>query len=77
MKEKVISPDYLIIILIITSIIVYYSLFYRKIRDKLQKDRKNSKLLKNHPSYTTTSIHFMIILVLSLIIITLINKYYR
>jgi hypothetical protein len=77
MKQKIISADHLIVVLIFITVVLYYTLFYRKIRDKLINDEKKSKLLKNYPGYTTTSIHFMIIFLISLIIVIVINKFYR
>jgi|GEM_PF-1636397 Na+/H+ antiporter NhaD/arsenite permease-like protein len=68
------SVDKIIIIIIILFIILYVKYFYKIINKHLEK----GEFLDNHPTYGDPFyIHFSIVVISILLIITIINKFLR
>jgi hypothetical protein len=69
--------DIVIIIMIISIIPLYYILLYPVIDKKFEKYKKKSIILKAHPDYDSSSLHFALIIILIFIFIGLLNYFFR
>ena len=72
------NADLAIIVLSVFIILIYGVFFYSKIEEKLEEVEKKSGLIQNNPSYSSLfHVHIFIIAVILLVMITIINRYFR